>query len=94
MTEIQLRGVSLDDATAITQLLAGDTELALQTATIPIPYTIESATAFLRDADPEQIFAITVNGLLVGMIGMLPGSDPVEIGCRIGWPFWGARLCV
>jgi RimJ/RimL family protein N-acetyltransferase len=68
---LRLRTISPDDAVAITRLLEGDTELALQTATIPIPYTIESARAFLAAADPLRIFAIAVGDELVGTIGMI-----------------------
>jgi RimJ/RimL family protein N-acetyltransferase len=68
---LRLRAISPNDAAAITHFLAGDTELALQTATIPIPYTIEVARDFLRAADPRQIFAITVADDLVGLIGMI-----------------------
>lgn len=71
---LRLRAIRSNDASAITALLKGDTELALQTATIPVPYTIEDARNFLRSADPHQIFAITVEGNLVGMIGMI-GAD-------------------
>ena len=56
-----LRGISPNDAEAITRLLAGDSKLALQTETIPIPYTIESARAFLQTADPRQVFAVIVD---------------------------------
>jgi RimJ/RimL family protein N-acetyltransferase len=71
---LRLRAICSDDAAAITALLAGDTELALQTATIPIPYTMEDARNFLRSADPHRIFAITAGDELVGMIGMI-GAD-------------------
>jgi RimJ/RimL family protein N-acetyltransferase len=71
---LRLRTISPDDAVAITRLLEGDTELALQTATIPIPYTIESAHAFLAAADPLRIFAITVGDELVGTIGMISSA--------------------
>jgi RimJ/RimL family protein N-acetyltransferase len=78
---LRLRTISPGDAVAITRLLEGDTELALQTATIPIPYTIESARAFLAAADPLRIFAIAVGDELVGTIGMIGprgmmGSQP------------------
>lgn len=83
-----LTGVSPDDAEAITALLAGDAELARQTATIPIPYTLETARDFLRSADPRCIFAIRNGGNLIGMIGMSEGHEPVEIGYWIGRVQW------
>src|SRR5919201_6927842 len=88
VVHVRLRGVSVDDAAAITRLLQGDTALALQTATIPIPYTFGNAQDFLSTADPQQIFAITVEGDLVGMIGMAGNGQIVEIGYWIGRIHW------
>ena len=84
---VWLRPISVDDASAITRLLAGDTELALQTATIPIPYTIDTAHNFLSRADPNQIFSIIAQDELVGAIGMKE-CEPVEIGYWIGRVHW------
>jgi RimJ/RimL family protein N-acetyltransferase len=86
---VGLRGISRNDDVDITRLLEGDTELALCTATMPIPYTIESARAFLSTADPQQIFAIIAGDELVGMIGMVPNHEPIEIGYWIGRIHWG-----
>jgi RimJ/RimL family protein N-acetyltransferase len=89
-SRVCLRRISMEDAPAITGLLAGDTELALRTATIPIPYLIEDARAFLSTADPEQVFAVMAGDVLTGMIGMLDGADgEKEIGYWIGRIFWG-----
>ncbi len=87
---MNLRGATVDDALAVTDLLEGDTALALQTATIPIPYTIEAARQFLRTADPHYIFAVIVGTELVGMIGMSSGAqEPVEVGYWMGRKYWG-----
>ena len=86
---VSLRPLSMNDADAITRLLAGDTELALHTATIPIPYTIEAAHAFLARADPLQNFAILAADALVGGCGFKKEPDGVEIGYWIGRPYWG-----
>jgi ribosomal-protein-alanine N-acetyltransferase len=86
---IRLRPISAHDAEAITRLLAGDTELALQTATIPIPYTIDDAHAFLQRADPLQNFAIVAGDELVGGCGFKDEHDGIEIGYWIGRPYWG-----
>ena len=85
---VKLRGVSVDDAPAITRLLEGDTALALQTASIPIPYTIEIAHQYLNTADPQYVFAIVVEDELVGMTGMIGVKEPVEIGYWIGRQHW------
>ena len=86
---VQLRPISIDDAQAITRLLAGDTELALQTATIPIPYTIHDARAFLQRADPLQNFAIIAGEELVGGCGFKQEPGDIEIGYWVGRPYWG-----
>ncbi len=86
---MKLRGASPEDASAVCRLLAGDTELALATASIPIPYTIEDARSFLEIVDPSLTFAIEVKGELVGMIGMIVEGETVEVGYWIGRVFWG-----
>jgi RimJ/RimL family protein N-acetyltransferase len=85
---IILRAVALDDAPAITRLLEGDSDLALKTATIPIPYHLEHAYTFLREADPERVFAIVSGSELVGVIGMMPAGESTEIGYWIGRGYW------
>lgn len=86
---IILRALALDDAPAITRLLEGDTDLALKTATIPIPYHLEHAYTFLREADPERVFAIASGSELVGVVGMMPAGESTEIGYWIGRSYWG-----
>jgi RimJ/RimL family protein N-acetyltransferase len=86
---VRLRGARLADAPRLTHLLEGDTELALRTALIPIPYTLEGAEQFLVQVDPERTFAIVVADQVVGMVGMTGVEEPVEIGYWVGRPFWG-----
>jgi len=86
---VRLRGATLADAPSVTRLLEGDTELALRTALIPIPYTLEVAEEFLAQVDPERIFAIVVANEVVGMVGMTGVDEPLEIGYWVGRPFWG-----
>lgn len=86
---LEIRGASPKDASAIYNLLAGDTELALSTASIPIPYTIKDAHAFLSKVDPRETFAIVVDGEFVGMIGMIIDGGKVEVGYWMGRAFWG-----
>jgi RimJ/RimL family protein N-acetyltransferase len=88
-SQVRLRRVSLDDASTIARLLEGDTELALWTASLPIPYTIEDARTFVSTAHPEQVFAVIAGDELVGMIGVLGVDEPVEIGYWIGRIHWG-----
>jgi RimJ/RimL family protein N-acetyltransferase len=86
---VRLRAASLEDASRVTRLLEGDTELALRTAMIPIPYTIESAQEFLAQVDPQLVFAIVVADQLVGMLGITGVEEPVEIGYWVGRLYWG-----
>ncbi len=88
LPEVELRGVTADDAMAVRSLLQGDTALALQTATMPIPYTLESAQHFLS-TNPVDVFAITVRGDLVGMVGWSRSDDLAEIGYWVGRIHWG-----
>ena len=84
---VRLRGASPDDAESVTRLLEGDVELALQTASITIPYTIENARAFLNKADPLRTFAIVAGEELVGMVGLVGSGELCEIGYWIGRPY-------
>lgn len=86
---VRLRAASLADAPRVTRLLEGDTELALRTAAIPIPYTLEAAEEFLAQVDRRLIFGIVVADQLVGMVGMMGMEEPVEIGYWVGRPYWG-----
>lgn len=79
----------MEDAAAIAKLLEGDVDLALRTATIPIPYTIEDARAFLSTANRANVFAITADDELVGMTGIVPHEGGTEIGYWIGRRWWG-----
>ena len=86
MSRIRLRPVCAEDAEAITLLLEGDVELALQTSSIPIPFTIESARRFLSAADPQRTYAILAGDELVGATGLVGAKEPMEIGYWIGRP--------
>lgn len=86
---VAIRPIALADAERVTRLLEGDTELALRTAAIPIPYTIEVARDFLSHADPRSVFAIVAKDHLVGMVGMAGLDEPVEIGYWVGRAYWG-----
>lgn len=86
MQAVRLRSIVEDDAAAIAGLLAGDTELALATATIPIPYALADAQKFVDAANRKTVFAITVDDSLVGLTGIMEGF---EIGYWIGRNYWG-----
>jgi [ribosomal protein S5]-alanine N-acetyltransferase len=69
------------------------------TDAFPHPYTIENAEAFIKFATtdtPIHIFAIEVNGLAVGGIGVHPQTDvhskSAELGYWLGEAYWGQGI--
>ena len=76
------------DATAIA-LHANNRKVWLQLRDrFPHPYTIDDARKFLRFArgdDPETAFAITVNDLPVGSIGVVLRDDVERCSTEIGY---------
>ena len=87
------------DATAIA-LHANNRKVWLQLRDrFPHPYTIDDAREFIRFArgdDPETAFAITVNDLPVGSIGVVLRDDvercSAEIGYWLGESHWGRGI--
>ena len=87
------------DATAIA-LHANNRKVWLQLRDrFPHPYTIDDAREFIRFArgdDPETAFAITVNDLPVGSIGVVLRDDvercSAEIGYWLGELHWGRGI--
>jgi RimJ/RimL family protein N-acetyltransferase len=76
--------------------LAGDFDVVRMTGSMPYPYTLADAEAWIRHAqaaDPreEALFVIDLPG--EGPIGVI-GLDPddvmtVEVGYWLGQPYWG-----
>ena len=65
----------------------------------PFPYTFKDGAAFLkhaRNASPETFFAIAVNGVAIGGIGVALQHDvervSAELGYWIGEEFWGRGI--
>ncbi len=65
----------------------------------PHPYTKENGEAFIKMATSEQpyrIFAIDVNGVALGGIGLHPQTDihqrNAELGYWLAEPFWGKGI--
>jgi [ribosomal protein S5]-alanine N-acetyltransferase len=97
-----LRPFTLADAPEV-QRLAGDREIAAMTLTIPHPYEVSAAEAWINThprlfADKAGVnFAITLRGMgtLIGAIGL--GIDSAnhnaELGYWLGKPYWNHGYC-
>jgi RimJ/RimL family protein N-acetyltransferase len=93
-----LRAPRLEDMERIA-MLANERRIAENTASIPHPYTLKDAEAFLAGAnrsDAETTFATTLaDGTLIGACGLelregpgAAGTTP-ELGIWLGVPYWG-----
>jgi RimJ/RimL family protein N-acetyltransferase len=72
--------------------LAGDRRVAENTARIPHPYNAADAAGLLASVNQtavETVFAIELNGALIGMCGLDRRQDNIELGYWLGVPFWG-----
>jgi [ribosomal protein S5]-alanine N-acetyltransferase len=65
----------------------------------PFPYTKEDGEKWINvgsKTDPQDSFAVEINGEAVGGVGLMPGSDTArltsEIGYWLGEPFWGKGI--
>jgi RimJ/RimL family protein N-acetyltransferase len=93
---VVLRRFVAADAARI-ELLAGDREVAENTALIPHPYPPGAAATWIATHEPtaakgsEYVYAIAETaGTLVGAIGLRPDRHEHEnLGYWIGRPYWG-----
>jgi RimJ/RimL family protein N-acetyltransferase len=89
-----LRAPRFEDAKSLAVLM-NDRRIAENTATVPHPYTLADAEAFIgRTQRGASIFLITLPGdIIVGNcgVGVLGGPDP-EPGYCIGVPWWGRGI--
>lgn len=97
-----LRAFNLADAKAIQQL-AGDKDIADNTANIPHPYEDGFAEKWIERVTQEVnngaklVYAITFknDGALIGTISMILHNETnqTEFGYWIGKPFWNKGYC-
>lgn len=97
-----LRPFTLNDAPAV-QRLAGEYDVALNTALIPHPYPAGAAEAWVAShaelfaADKNAHFAMVLRatGELHGAIGLsiTRAHNHAELGYWIGKPYWGGGFC-
>src|SRR3974377_326185 len=90
-TRLSLRAPSHSDVAAMVAL-AGDRRVAEKTARIPHPYSAADAAglrASINQTGGETVFAIELDGALIGMCSLDPRRDGAELGYWLGVPFWG-----
>jgi RimJ/RimL family protein N-acetyltransferase len=93
-----LRPFQDDDAAAVAAL-AGNLDVARMTARIPHPFSEAQARQWiaghpaLRNSGDGYLFAIVLEGALVGTIGIERNpSGRYELGYWIGEPWWGMGI--
>jgi ribosomal-protein-alanine N-acetyltransferase len=94
---LRLRPLIKADLPAVL-VLAGDRQVAEQTARIPHPLTLAAAEAWLESAfagtngPKEMLFAIErkEDGAFLGAVGLGAGAgqEPAELGFWLGRPYW------
>lgn len=93
-TRLRLRALVRDDMPRIVEL-AGVPDVALKTASIPYPYSLDQGYDwFDRIAGEGHLPPFVIEGregAVIGMIGLIPerGARPVEIGYWLGKSHWG-----
>ncbi|WP_435102902.1 GNAT family N-acetyltransferase [Arhodomonas sp. AD133] len=98
---LHLRPFQRDDASWVQQL-AGDERVADVTASIPHPYPLEAAEAWIATHEQEWaggsgiIYAIIgkADGVPVGTVSITNiGRGSGELGYWLGVPYWGLGYC-
>jgi RimJ/RimL family protein N-acetyltransferase len=88
---LTLRAPRHEDVKALAHL-ANDRRIAVNTARIPHPYGVADAKQFIAAVnrrDGEAAFAITLGGAVIGVCGIDPREDGVELGYWLGVDYWG-----
>ncbi len=86
-----LRAPRRADAKSIARL-ANDRRVAVNTARMPHPYSLDDAEQFIAAGNRqngEAIFLITLDGAPIGVCGVDPREGGLEIGYWLGVPHWG-----
>lgn len=97
--KIVLRPLDDKDASALA-VLANNKKIADNLRDIfPFPYALDNAVFFInmvKQEKPTMTFAIEFDGVLCGVIGLVPQPDvyknTAEIGYWIGEPFWSKGI--
>jgi RimJ/RimL family protein N-acetyltransferase len=85
-----LRAPCREDAKALVRLL-NDRRIAINTARIPHPYSLQDAEQFIAAVNrqgSEVAFVITLENRLIGGCGVAQSDSGPELGYWVGVPFW------
>ncbi len=87
-----LRRFRPSDAPAVRRL-CDNWAIASMTSRLPHPYPLDGAVQWIggQDADfhRERPFAVTLDGELIGSVGLVGEAESFELGYWIGEPWWG-----
>jgi RimJ/RimL family protein N-acetyltransferase len=86
-----LRAPRRSDVKAIATLV-NDRRIAANTARIPHPYAVEDAEQFIaavNKCEGEACFAVTLDGVPIGMCSVDMREDGPELGYWFGVAYWG-----
>ena len=86
-----LRAPCRKDAKELARLI-NDRRIAINTARIPHPYSVEDAEQFIvavNGKGGEVAFVITLDDALIGGCGVAHSDTGAELGYWVGVPFWG-----
>ncbi len=90
---LALRPLQVEDAEAVSELLADDREAIRMMSHMPDPCTAEAAREWIamRARPGANVFAITRrgDGAFLGAIGLGGFPEMPSVGYWIGRPFWG-----
>src|SRR5690606_28660374 len=92
-----LRLPALEDAVPL-QALCCNWEVVRMTSRVPHPYTLDHARSWIAGraaswaAGRAYAFALTCDGIVIGVAGIESKDGEHEIGYWIGQPWWGRGL--